>query len=233
MYVWSKWRCYVDGCVMSSFCSTTLTYLRRSFNQVMCVALWSDFLGVVAFDFMWYSVRDSVSCFKSWNALPPVYNKLRKLEQPTHHPLHPVLSNTFRGKMEGWYFFLGANELTTCCRRLKREETWLGVWQDRASCTIFERLEVAVLEVPELLALQVREQKPSLMQLGAGHFFSEPLLREQTEHQKSWNTDLVWFDGTGMSTTVRKNIATVRKCAEHTMLPHVLLITYCCEMEGW
>ena len=121
MYVWSKWRCYVDGCVMSSFCSTTLTYLRRSFNQVMCVALWSDFLGVVAFDFMWYSVRDSVSCFKSWNALPPVYNKLRKLEQPTHHPLHPVLSNTFRGKMEGWYFFLGANEITTCCRRLGKE----------------------------------------------------------------------------------------------------------------
>ena len=42
-----------------------------------------------------------------------------------------------------------------------------------------------MLEVPELLALQVQEQKPSLMQLGAEHFYSEPLLREQTEHQKS------------------------------------------------
>ena len=29
--------------------------------------------GVVAFDFMWYGVLELVSCFKSWNALPPVY----------------------------------------------------------------------------------------------------------------------------------------------------------------
>ena len=29
--------------------------------------------GVVAFDFMWYAVLELVSCFKSWNALPPVY----------------------------------------------------------------------------------------------------------------------------------------------------------------
>ena len=33
--------------------------IRRSFNQVMCVALWSGFLGVVSFDFMWYSVHDA------------------------------------------------------------------------------------------------------------------------------------------------------------------------------
>ena len=45
----------------------------NAFKRVCCLHSDRIFLGVVAFDFMWYSVHDSVSCFKSWNAFPLVY----------------------------------------------------------------------------------------------------------------------------------------------------------------
>ena len=50
---WSYLNRFTQTCLLSSFCSTTLTYLRRSFNQMICVALWSFFSGSC---FIWFHV---------------------------------------------------------------------------------------------------------------------------------------------------------------------------------